>query len=93
MGGRANFSILSSTLNALVTIFVKIGKVLPKFLVGGIDKVTIFNGCKLGSKIADGRCVEFVLVRLFPYSLVLSLILGHVKKFDRIKSAEEEVAQ
>jgi hypothetical protein len=64
-GVRADLAILATTLDTLIAILVKIGKVLPEFLVSGMDNISI-----LGSQGADGGNVEFVLVGLGETLLV-----------------------
>jgi hypothetical protein len=59
-----NLAVFTTTFDTLVAILVKIGKVLPEFLVSGMDDVSIFDRSELGGQSADSVDVEFVLVRL-----------------------------
>lgn len=61
---RADFSVFSSALDTFVGVLVEVGKILPEFFVGSVDDVSILNGGELGCEITDGRCMEFVLMRL-----------------------------
>ena len=63
-GVGANLAVFTTTFDTLVAVLVKIGKVLPEFLVSGMNKVSILNGGKLAGQGADSGNVEFVLVRL-----------------------------
>ena len=60
-----NFAVLPAAFDAFVTVLVKIGEVLPKFLVRCIDNVSVFDGSELGRQVPDGGDVELVLVRLW----------------------------
>jgi hypothetical protein len=61
---RADLSVFSAAFDAFVGVLVEVGKILPEFLVGGVDDVSIFDGGELGCEITDGGCVKFVLMRL-----------------------------
>lgn len=63
-GVGANLTVFTTTFDTLVAVLVKIGKVLPEFLVSGMNKVSVLNGGKLAGQGADSGNVEFVLVRL-----------------------------
>jgi len=60
----ADFAIFAAALDAFVAVLVKVGEVLPKFLVGYIDNVTVLDGSELGRQVPDCGDVEFVLVGL-----------------------------
>lgn len=57
-------SIFAAALDALVGVLVESRKVLPEFLVVSGDGVAFAHGGELESQIAEGLCVELILVRL-----------------------------
>ena len=57
-----DFSILPSTFDALVGVFVEGGKVFPEFLVGHGYRITILYRGKPTSQLPEGVGVEFVLM-------------------------------
>ena len=66
----ADFAVFSAALDTLVAVLVKVGEVLPKFLVDCIDDVSILNGSKLCRQVPDCGDVELVLVGLDRKSVV-----------------------
>lgn len=58
------FPIFSTAFDAFVAVLVEIGKILPQFLVSGINNVSMLDGGKLRRQVPDGDNMELVLVRL-----------------------------
>lgn len=61
---RFDFTMLSTTLDSLVAVFVQVGKVLPQVPVGLGDCVVVRQGSKLVGESRDSVDMELVLVRL-----------------------------
>jgi hypothetical protein len=59
---RADLAVLSTTLDTLITILIQIGEVLPQFLVGSMNDVSILNRSELGCQSTDGGNMKFVLM-------------------------------
>ena len=57
-----DFSILPTTFDALVGVFVESGKVFPEFLVGRGYRITILHGGEPASQLPEGVGVELVLM-------------------------------
>jgi hypothetical protein len=58
------FPVFATAFDAFVGVLVQVGKVLPQFLVGGIDDVSVLDRGELGCQLPDGGNVKFVLMGL-----------------------------
>jgi hypothetical protein len=75
-----DFAVFPSAFDAFVTVLVKIGKVLPKLLVGSIDNVSVLDGSEPRGQVPDCGDVKLVLVGLSRKSVsVCSTMTAHVQ--------------
>lgn len=54
--------VLPPAFDAFVGVLIQVCEVLPQFLVGSIDNISILDGGELGRQFPDGGDVEFVLM-------------------------------
>ncbi len=62
--GAGDLPVLATPLDAFVGVLVQRCKILPQFLVGGADGVSLADARKLLRQSLEGAGVEFILMRL-----------------------------
>lgn len=62
--GGTDLPIFATAFDTFVAVLVQVGEILPEFLVGLADFVSILERGELGSQVPDSLSMEFVLMGL-----------------------------